>query len=320
MTKLLSLDLELTFGNFHLTANEKIPMSGVVGLSGPSGSGKTSLLNAIAGLQKSAKGTVFLDNEPWQTTSEFVPPHKRGIGVVFQEARLFPHLNVIENIQFGLRFHSHKTINADLIEALEIGDLLKRQVTALSGGEQRRVALARALAVNPQLMLLDEPMNGLDIERRARLIPFFAKALKAMECPALYVSHDQTELMQIADTQYCIRDTELAKAGRQLPKYKFQITGPNTGMFNGVSFEIPRSISGSEQSFRVSHDKILLTSNKPDSLNAAFTLEVEVCETIEGCRFLKVVGANDEFNVEIDASYQLGTRLWLTALGLEFCY
>lgn len=162
----------------------------VTAIFGPSGAGKTSLLDAIAGLRRLQRGRITFDD----VVLSDLPARARRIGYVPQETALFPHLSVERNIRYGGR-HNEQHV----VEVLEIGHLLDRGVTALSGGEQKRVALARALLTAPRLLLLDEPLSGLDRPLRDRVMQFLQRVRDDFNVPMLYVTHDEEELAAIAD-------------------------------------------------------------------------------------------------------------------------
>ena len=167
---------------------------------GPSGSGKTTLLRVVAGLQVPDAGRVVLDGEDLAG----VPPHRRGVGLVFQDHALFPHRNVAENVGFGLRMRGDdpqaiaKRVR-ELLELVGLAGFERRTVGTLSGGEQQRVALARALAPEPRLLLLDEPLGSLDRRLRDRLLEDLARLFDELEVTALYVTHDHTEAFTLGD-------------------------------------------------------------------------------------------------------------------------
>jgi molybdate transport system ATP-binding protein len=199
---MLKVDIAKKLGEFTLEASFSSE-GRVTGLFGASGAGKTSLINIIAGLLKPDRGVVTLDGETLDDTaaSRHVPPHRRRIGYVFQDARLFPHLEVRQNLDYGRRMNGlaedpaqHKRV----IELLDIGALLDRRPGKLSGGERQRVAFGRALLSRPRLLLLDEPLGALDEGRKLEILPYLVRLRDEAGIPMVYVSHDAAELRQIA--------------------------------------------------------------------------------------------------------------------------
>ena len=175
----------------------------VTGLFGASGAGKTSLINMIAGLLKPDRGIIAVDNETLDDTAKrvHVPPYRRRIGYVFQDARLFPHLDVRQNLDYGRRMNrlaDDPAARQRVIDLLDIGNLLDRRPGRLSGGERHRVALGRALLSQPRLLLLDEPLSSLDEERKEEILPYLIRLRDEAGIPMVYVSHDATELRQLA--------------------------------------------------------------------------------------------------------------------------
>jgi molybdate transport system ATP-binding protein len=197
----LELDLRLDRPDFRLQVRGRVDAR-VTGLFGPSGSGKTTLLHAIAGLVRSASGRIVLDGRCLQDSDRglFVPPHRRGIGVAFQDHRLLPHLSVRGNLGLGRPGRTRHDRRIDEVaELLEISELLDRHVGALSGGQGQRVALGRALLAARNLLLLDEPLASLDVQLRYRILPVLRRIRDAAEVPVLIVSHDLTELLELTD-------------------------------------------------------------------------------------------------------------------------
>jgi molybdate transport system ATP-binding protein len=189
---------------------------GVTALMGPSGSGKTSLLEAIAGLRRKARGRVTLGGDVLQDSSTGVhlPPEARRVGYVPQDAGLFPHLTTAGNVRFGAR--GETAVVATAVETLEIRPLLDRYPVSLSGGEKQRVALARALATRPRLLLLDEPLASLDVALRERILPYLLRIRDEWRIPCLYVTHNVGEALAIAERLVLLRDGAVEATGRPM--------------------------------------------------------------------------------------------------------
>ena len=185
---------------FTLDMTEVVPLRGITAIVGPSGSGKTTLLRTLAGLDRRAGDDIRIvaRNETWDDASHSLPPEERNIGFVFQEPNLFPHLSVEQNLRYGARRRDVKSIDG-IVEALDLAPLLPRGTGGLSGGEARRVALGRALAANPSVLFLDEPLSGLDTDRKADVLPYLARAVSEARVPALYVTHAMDEVTTLAD-------------------------------------------------------------------------------------------------------------------------
>jgi molybdate transport system ATP-binding protein len=174
---------------------------GLTALLGPSGSGKTSTLQVIAGLLRPEAGLVAIDGEALTDTGRgiWVPPHQRGIGYVFQDSRLFPHFTVRQNLAFGRWFSRRRGAGGGvrldaLIDLLDLEPILSRHPVRLSGGEQRRVALGRAILSAPRLLLLDEPLGSLDAARRQEILPYLDRLIAELRLPMIYVTHDVAEV------------------------------------------------------------------------------------------------------------------------------
>ena len=193
-------------GAFRLEASFAFPTHGITALSGPSGSGKTTLLRCIAGLER-LEGRLSVSGEVWQDGRRFVPPHRRPVGVVFQEASLLSHLSVLDNLLYGARRTSAKAEVSldDTIDLLGLGPLLGRSTANLSGGERQRVALGRALLSQPRLLLMDEPLSSLDAGSKAEILPYLERLHRSLAIPALYVSHDAGEIARLADRVLLMR-------------------------------------------------------------------------------------------------------------------
>jgi molybdate transport system ATP-binding protein len=190
----------------------------VTGLFGASGAGKTSLINMIAGLLKPDRGFIAIDNETLDDTAGrvHVPPYRRRIGYVFQDARLFPHLDVSQNLDYGRRMNGlarDPASEARITDLLDIGGLKDRRPGQLSGGERQRVALGRALLSKPRLLLLDEPLGSLDEGRKVEILPYLVRLRDEGGIPMVYVSHDAAELRQLATQIVMLRHGRVTALG-----------------------------------------------------------------------------------------------------------
>ncbi|WP_424811204.1 molybdenum ABC transporter ATP-binding protein [Roseococcus sp. YIM B11640] len=201
---MLELALRHGFGGFSLDVEIAAPAAGVTALFGPSGCGKSTILKAVAGLLRPREGRIAFAGETLLDTARgvFTPPERRRFGLVFQEARLFPHLSVGSNLRYGLRRASASDTGPgfeEVLALLGIEHLLARRPGSLSGGERQRVALGRALLMRPRLLLMDEPLAALDAARRAEILPFLAKLRDVAGLPILYVTHALDEADALAD-------------------------------------------------------------------------------------------------------------------------
>jgi len=206
-------------GSFDLELDLCVPAQGVTAIFGISGSGKTTLLRAIAGLDFHANGLLDIAGDIWQNGREFRAPHLRSVGYVFQEASLFEHMTVQANLDYAKQRANHRTAAISfekVVALLEIEALLSKQPVMLSGGERQRVAIARALCAQPDLLLMDEPLTGLDNAAKARLLPLIDVTLQELGIPCLYVSHSIEEVSQLAD------HLVLLEAGRVVAQGKLQ--------------------------------------------------------------------------------------------------
>jgi molybdate transport system ATP-binding protein len=199
---MLRVDVTKQLGEFSVEAS--FTSEGrVTGLFGASGAGKTSLISMIAGLLRPDRGTIAIDGETLDdvVAQIHVPTYRRRIGYVFQDARLFPHLDVRQNLDYGRRMNrldDDPAQRARVTGLLDIGSLLDRRPGQLSGGERQRVALGRALLARPRLLLLDEPLGSLDEERKEEILPYLIRLRDEAGIPMVYVSHDANEMRQLA--------------------------------------------------------------------------------------------------------------------------
>lgn len=213
----LSVQISQRFGGFDLDVGFEAP-EGLTVLFGASGSGKTTVINAVAGLSHpeearvEAQGRLLLDTK----TGVRVPAHQRGIGCIFQEGRLFPHMSVRKNLLYGRRLAKGRRDEIDfarVVEMLGIGDLLRRQPGHLSGGEKQRVAIGRALLSRPKMILADEPLAALDERRKAEILPYFELLRDEFSLPILYVSHSIAEVARLATTVVALERGRVSRVG-----------------------------------------------------------------------------------------------------------
>ena len=204
MSHRIEARFEVRRAGFSLQATLDLPGRGISALFGHSGSGKTTVLRAIAGLERHPGGYLAVNGAVWQDEARklFVPPHRRSLGYVFQEASLFPHLSVGGNLEFARKRADRANTTIDMKQAIDllgIAHLLARMPAALSGGERQRVAIARALSANPSLLLLDEPLASLDRQRKEEVLPYLERIHGELAIPMLYVSHSVDEVARLAD-------------------------------------------------------------------------------------------------------------------------
>jgi molybdate transport system ATP-binding protein len=214
---MLTVDVEKRLGEFSIAAKFDVA-NGATALFGPSGSGKTSIVHMIAGLVAPDRGRIALDDQVLfdSATRTNVPAHKRRIGTVFQEGRLFPHLTVAQNLDYGRwmgKLAVDEAERARIVELLNLSHLLTRRPGKLSGGERQRVAFGRALLMKPRLLLLDEPLASLDRGRKQEILPYLAKLRDEAKVPMIYVSHQAGEIVRLASQVVRIEDGRVLAAG-----------------------------------------------------------------------------------------------------------
>ena len=217
MSRLLAR-FDVRFPAFHLNVDVDVPMSGITAIFGPSGSGKTTLLRCLAGLERAPHGFMQFGEEVWQDerVGRCLPLYKRPIGYVFQEPRLFPHYDVRANLLYGYKrtpVDERRIAIERVVEILGINHLLDRRIHKLSGGEQQRVAIGRALLTSPKLLLLDEPFASLDIQRKQELLPFIRRLPEELHVPVMYVSHAIAEILQLADRVVLLKEGHVVGIG-----------------------------------------------------------------------------------------------------------
>ncbi len=206
---MLQVRITKRLGDLTLDVDVTAP-AGVTAIFGRSGSGKTSLVNAVAGLLRPDAGRIAVGDDVLfdSQTRQNLPPQRRRVGYVFQDARLFPHMNVQRNLTYG---GDHDA--ARVIDVLGLGDLLQRRPAGLSGGERQRVALGRALMSDPQILLMDEPLAALDAPRKAEILPYIERLRDEVQIPILYVSHDMSEVARLASTLVVLEGGTVVASG-----------------------------------------------------------------------------------------------------------
>lgn len=214
----LVLDGTVRRGSFELALRLEVGAGEVAVVLGPNGAGKSTLLRAVAGLEPMASGTLHVAGRAWQDGDRVLPVEQRAAGVVFQDYRLFPHLDVLDNVAFaarsaGVRRGPARDRAADWLARLDLGDLARRRPAGLSGGQAQRVALARALARDPDVLLLDEPMAALDAGARLEVRGFLRTHLARFEGPVVLVTHDPLEAMVLADRLVVVEGGRLVQQG-----------------------------------------------------------------------------------------------------------
>jgi molybdate transport system ATP-binding protein len=209
---MISLGFTLTQGTFTLAVDERLSGQ-ITALFGPSGAGKTTTLDAIAGLRTPTSGTITVAGRTLFSSADRinVPPHDRHIGYVPQDVALFPHMNVRRNMLYGRRPRQRLDLPA-VVAMLEVDHLIDRHVSDLSGGERQRVAVARALMSSPELLLLDEPLAAVDLERRRRILPYLEKVRDELGVPIIYVTHDADDVRQFADAVIVLEDGRVVRS------------------------------------------------------------------------------------------------------------
>ncbi len=218
MSSSLQARFAVSHSDFSLQVEFSLPGEGISALFGPSGSGKTTCLRAMAGLTRPADGFFAVGEEIWQDERQgiFVPPHRRSIGYVFQEASLFSHLSVTGNLQFGVKRLPRGEQGGDLLDTAEllgIRSLLDRMPDELSGGERQRVAIARALLTRPRLLLMDEPLSALDLKRKQEILPYLERLHDELSIPIVYVSHAPDEVARLADHLVLLAEGRVVASG-----------------------------------------------------------------------------------------------------------
>jgi molybdate transport system ATP-binding protein len=232
----LILHAQLSFPGFDLDVAEELNLTAVTALFGPNGSGKSTLLRTIAGFERPRAGRIALGGEVWFDSEAAVdiPPHRRPVGFMFQEGRLFEHLSVAGNLAYADK--RNRGLPAafgldEIVAALDLEPLLERRISSLSGGERQRVALGRTLLTRPKLLLLDEPLSALDRERKSEILPYIEQLPGRFGIPAIYVSHSIEEVGRLADRVMVLADGRVLVHGAAAAVIERLDLQPITGRF-----------------------------------------------------------------------------------------
>jgi molybdate transport system ATP-binding protein len=298
----LNVDIKKRFGAFSLEMGFHI-QGERIGVFGPSGSGKSSLVNLIAGLSVPEKGTIVLDGEPLYDGKQGmdIPAEKRRIGIVFQRPHLFPHLNVKGNLLYGFRRCSpehHKITFKSVVDVLQIGPLLDRGIKNLSGGEQQRVAIGRAVLSNPRLLIMDEPLSALDDRLKYQIIPFLKGVCETFKIPYLFISHSLLEMRHMTDHTLSIENGRVIEQTTAEALARSRMGDNEIGYINLFKLESPRKVDGlcayrwggqelfissenvqEEGLFELSSREIILFKRHPEAISARNLLKCRVMNT-----------------------------------------
>ncbi len=305
----LSVDIRLTQGSFALDVRFDA-LSGVTVLFGRSGAGKTSVIKAVAGLVRPDAGRIALGDRVLYdaSTPVNVPVHRRRLGYVFQEGRLFPHMTVRENLNYGPRVQGKDaTGHTRIVDLLGIGDLLDRRPGGLSGGEAQRVAIGRALLAKPDMLLMDEPLAALDAARKAEILPYLERLRTETGVPILYVSHNMAEVARLASHVVVLENGRVLRSGPATevfsdPALATVIGVRDTGALipaevishaedgvtelraSGGALFLPRinAAPGTALRVRVLAQEVILARDRPEGLSALNILPVVVIALRQG--------------------------------------
>ena len=307
--------------NFSLEVEGSIPMTGVTAIVGASGGGKTTLLRALAGLERSAKCRTRFKDQEWDGSGAFVPPEERRVGFVFQSPSLFPHLSVSKNLAYGAKRREVENYDA-IVDALDLRPILSRDVTHLSGGEARRVALGRALAANPQVLFLDEPLSGLDRARKAELLPYIGRAVAEAKVPAVYVTHSVDEVTALADRVMGLAGGRLT--GWRTPPARLMATvtsvsdglmrvlidGADVGQGADISLPLIARV-GEKIGLGIPPESLLISASAPGRSDALLQVPGTV---VEGQGGLTLSVADQILRLPKSGPYGIGSTVWLSVL------
>ena len=318
----LSFRMELKRSDaFTLDVEADVPLDGITAIVGASGGGKTTLLRALAGLERGRRARVRFREDDWDRSGAHVPPEERRIGFVFQSPSLFPHLTVAGNLAYGAKRREVQSYDA-IVEALNLGPILQRDVVHLSGGEARRVALGRALASNPQILFLDEPLSGLDRARKAELLPYIGRAVNEARVPALYVTHSMDEVTGLADRVMGLSGGRLTGWRTPPARLTATVTAVTEGLMRilidgaevgqGADLSLPLTANvGEKVGLGLPPESVMISTAEPGRSDALLQLRATVVEG-QGGLALSVFGQT--LNLPKGGPHAIGASVWLSIL------
>ena len=254
---MIEIDVSRRLGEFRIEVDIAVEATGITALFGQSGAGKTALVDMLAGLSRPDRGRIAIDDQVLFDAARRidVPPERRRIGYVFQEDRLFPHMSVRANLEYGARRApaSERRISLDqVVDVLDVRALLERRPRRLSGGEKQRISIGRALLANPRLLLMDEPLASLDGKRKNEILPFIERLSDEFAVPIIYVSHSAEEIVRLADTLVLLSDGRVAAVGAVEELMSRLDLRPLTGRYEAGSV-IAARVSGKDATFGLAH-------------------------------------------------------------------
>ncbi len=310
---MLEFDFKAKVGDFELEACGR-QTSPRMGLFGPSGSGKTTLLHCLAGLLRPSAGYISLDGEILldSATGRNVPPHRRAIACVFQDGRLFPHMTVRANVEYGRQREAKGPGVAELVDVLDLKGLLDRAPSSLSGGERQRVALARALAVAPRLLLLDEPLASIDETSKLRILPYLNRIYELWRVPFVYVSHSLTEILFLTGTTWQMSRGRIVRAAhpRDLLAGSSHEVDPILNIWGGTVKEVPRGTGYAAVSCG---GRILKVPNNGLRVGDSVTVALPARDLMLSLSSPRGLSARNVFPARIKYLEQNGRALWAIA-------
>ncbi len=306
---------------FSLEVDGAFPLTGITAVVGTSGGGKTTLLRTLAGLEHADRADVQFRGETWDGTGVRLAAEERRIGFVFQSPTLFPHLTVSGNLAYGARRREVKSYDA-IIEALDLGPLLPRTVENLSGGEARRVALGRALAANPRILFLDEPLSGLDRARKSELLPYIGRAVAEAQVPAVYVTHSMDEVTALADRVVGMAAGRLTGWRTPPARLRATVTSVTDGLMRvlidgaeqgqGADLTLPLIAGvGEKIGIGIPPESLMISSAAPGRSDALVQVPGQVIDGPFGLT-LSVLGQT--LNLPKAGPYAIGATVWLSIL------